>query len=428
MQELLEEEAKRLGEETGFVRRVSKLSASKFVETLVLGHLERPDASLNDLVQVSADLGVAISVPGLQARINGQGVKLLEGLLKASLGRMDSRVQLPAAVLEAFSAVYVLDSSIVTLPAAMQEQFAGFASTGSEAAIKFQLCYEYKYGNLRALEWGAGRCNDQSCTLPERLAQPDSLHLADLGYFDQDTFASLARQGAYFVSRYKYATNLYAQLKDNQALDLLAVLRQHAGNDYEQRVYLGGRQRVAVRLLCQRLPEVVVQQRRRKALAAARKKGHTCPQAYLELLAWNIFITNTSPDQLSFDQVLMIYRLRWQIELLFKLWKSQAHLARLGTARPERILCTLFARLLGLVLFQALVAPFRVLRTGELSLPKAFQVLQHHALRLLDSIAAGWRTTPAVLDALLTAFTRFALKDKRVSHPSAYSRLLALKS
>lgn len=203
MQELLEKEATRLGRATGFVRRASKLSASKFVESLVLGLLERPDASLNELVQVSADWGVDISVPGLQARINGPGVKLLEGLLKASLGRMDSRVQLPAAVLDGFSAVYVLDSSIVTLPAVMQSQFAGFASAGSEAAIKFQLCYEYKYGNLRALEWGAGRCNDQSCTLGERLAQPDSLHLADLGYFDQDTFASLAAQGAYFVSRYQ---------------------------------------------------------------------------------------------------------------------------------------------------------------------------------------------------------------------------------
>src|SRR5512141_3079801 len=100
MQELLEKEAERLGRETGFVQRRSKLSASKFEETLVLGLLERPEASLNDLVQVSADLGVDISVPGLQARITERGVKLLAGLLKASLGRLDSRIQLPAAVLD----------------------------------------------------------------------------------------------------------------------------------------------------------------------------------------------------------------------------------------------------------------------------------------------------------------------------------------
>ncbi len=85
MQELQEKEAERLGRESGFVRGTSKLSASKFVETLVLGLLERPDASLNELVQVSADLGVEISVPGLQARITERGVKLLEALLKASL-------------------------------------------------------------------------------------------------------------------------------------------------------------------------------------------------------------------------------------------------------------------------------------------------------------------------------------------------------
>jgi hypothetical protein len=59
-----------------------------------------------------------------------------------------------------------------------------------------------------------------------------------------------------------------------------------------------------------------------------------------------------------------------------------------------------------------------------MSFPKAFQILQRHATRLLDSIAQGWATTAQVLADIATAFTRFARKDKRIKNPSSYTQLL----
>jgi hypothetical protein len=61
---LLEAEATRLGKATELVKRQSKLTAAKFVQTLVLGSLECPQASLNDWVQSSDSLGVSISLHG----------------------------------------------------------------------------------------------------------------------------------------------------------------------------------------------------------------------------------------------------------------------------------------------------------------------------------------------------------------------------
>src|SRR5262249_13312727 len=152
------------------------------------------------------------------------------------------------------------------------------------------------------------------------------------------------------------------------------ALRAQTGPRYEQQLYVAARQRLAVRVVCQRLPEPAVAQRRRKALAAARQKGHTCSQAYLDWLSWTVFITHSSPLPLSFAQILHFYAIRWQIELIFKVWKSQARLAQTGSYRPERVLCTLYARLLGLVIFHWLVAPYRASNRFELSLPKAFHV------------------------------------------------------
>ena len=71
--------------ETGFVQRASKMSGAIFAKTFVLGCLDNPQASLNDLVQYSQRLGVSISEAGLQQRIQQPGVDLLRDLMQDSI-------------------------------------------------------------------------------------------------------------------------------------------------------------------------------------------------------------------------------------------------------------------------------------------------------------------------------------------------------
>lgn len=69
-QTLFEQIATRESLNSGFVKRRSKMTGKLFAQTLVLGCLERPDASLNDFINVCADFGVSITAPGLDQRIN----------------------------------------------------------------------------------------------------------------------------------------------------------------------------------------------------------------------------------------------------------------------------------------------------------------------------------------------------------------------
>jgi hypothetical protein len=46
------------------------------------------------------------------------------------------------------------------------------------------------------------------------------------------------------------------------------------------------------------------------------------------------------------EVVATVYRIRWQIELLFKQWKSLLHLHVLKGTRPERLRCLLYGRLI----------------------------------------------------------------------------------
>jgi len=425
LQTILEESATQLGAAAGFVKRQSKMTASKFAITVILGWLDKPQATLNDLVQVSEDLGVEISESGLHQRMTPEAVAFLESLLVKSIDLMNNTAGLSDEVLRQFSAIYLIDSSLITLPEVMQAAFAGFASQGSEAAIRFQLCFDYLRGNVCALEAGPGRENDQSSRLIQRMIAAESLFLFDLGYFNQDTFAKIAEGLAFFVSRYKYGTHLYRNAEHQTPVDLLAILQQTQADSYEQIYYLGSRRRLKVRLVAQRLPPKVVAQRRRKAREAARKKGHAPSATYLRLLAWSLYITNTTSQQLSREQIMTFYRVRWQIELIFKVWKSQAKLAHVGNFRPERVLCQLFARLIGLIIFHWMIAPWRVTLDGELSMTKAFNNMQRHITRLLDSIAQGWHTTPTILARMTQAFLRHGQKDKRYKKPSTFQRLTA---
>ena len=95
----------------------------------------------------------------------------------------------------------------------------------------------------------------------------------------------------------------------------------------EKTVVLGACAHVPARLIAVRVPEAIVNERRRHAQAVAKKRGSTPSQAHLTLMAWNLFITNVPTTVWPPKTVGIAYSLRWQVELVFRAWKSGLHLA-----------------------------------------------------------------------------------------------------
>lgn len=124
----------------------------------------------------------------------------------------------------------------------------------------------------------------------------------------------------------------------------------------DRAILLGAHDRLPCRLIAVRLTEVTANRRRQKARENAVKHGRVASAEHLELLGWSLFVTNLTEEQLTWKEVIVLYRARWQIELLFKLCGVPLSLAhnrladhRAGAA-PEEALAVLWAKQIGILL------------------------------------------------------------------------------
>lgn len=427
--EFFGENIEKLARETKFVQRSSLLGGLNFLKALVFGYLEKPHASLTQLAQVCLDLGVKISAQGVDDRIGVNSVEFLKAVLTQAMIVFQNHLSLPLAVLRLFSAIFIVDSSILALPEHMREDYPGCGGGGPQASLKIQLVFEFLHGNLRQIAIQAGRSADQSYRDYLNIVTPGSLTLVDLGYFCLDSLRKIYDRNAFFLIRYLYPTALLTP--EGERIQLLALLHSEIFDQIDRPVLLGcqARHRIPCRLIALRLPPSVAEERRRKAIEKARTHGKTPSQDYLFLLGWTIFLTNIPLLWLSASQLASLYRIRWQIELIFKLWKSYCGIQSITRWRKDRILTELYVKMIAIVLSNFLVAPLRIPDTlwsnRELSIFQAHQILSRFASRF-SLCLSSLPSLIELLSTMLTHFQLFALKQKRRTKPNVCQLLDSL--
>ena len=75
----------------------------------------------------------------------------------------------------------------------------------------------------------------------------------------------------------------------------------------------------------------------------------------LELAHWTIVITNIPRKMASYEEILVLLRLRWQIERLFRLWKEHGKIDEWRSKKPYRILCEFYAKMCAMIIQQSLI-------------------------------------------------------------------------
>ena len=424
-----EQRVEELARETKFVRRKSAISGLNFLKAVVLGFLEKSGSSLNELAQSFLDVGVEVTPQGIDERINAFSVTFLRNLFSQALERFRNKCPLPLSVLQQFSAINIVDSSTKSLPETMAEDYPGCGRVGAQAALKIQFVFDFLQGNLKQVALESGIDSDQGYRDYLQVVEGGSLTIVDLGYFCLDAFWAIAEKSAYFLSRYFYPTGLLDEL--GKRIDLARLLRNQTGACNEVQVKLGCRSQhqLPCRLIILRNPKAVTEKRRRRAKEHAKKRGTTLSQTYLFLLGWTLFVTNAPETMIRLKHVYDFYRIRWQIELIFKLWKSYCGLNQILGWRKERVLTELYAKMIGIVIVHFLLAPLRipdeVWMEREVSNVRFQQILTRFARAFKQSLS-DVIALAKTLDDFLRHVERFALQQKRRQQPNAYAQLAQL--
>src|SRR5882724_6947541 len=109
----------------GLIRRRRCFSGASFVQTLTFGWLANPQASLDELADLAADLGCSVSPQALDQRFTPAAADCLARVLEAALLRLVQADPVAAPLLQRFGGVYVRDCSTISLPGALAGAWPG---------------------------------------------------------------------------------------------------------------------------------------------------------------------------------------------------------------------------------------------------------------------------------------------------------------
>jgi Transposase DDE domain len=361
-----------LAKQSGFiVRSSSRLSGAAFLDMMVQYIAPQGEWSLNDQCDyLQEHHGIELTKQSLDERYHTFAVAFLKSCYQTVLAQaFHDTVE---GITTPFKGIYLTDSTVVQLPsqlAAFYQSTATGAAAGSRASIKIHQTIELLKFQIHDFLLTDGRKGDASYWKNKHFELSDNnLWIADLGYFSWDTLTQVAENN-YFLCRYKTGAALYLkdQAGQEQPLDLQAYLQQQDGaaGMHSLEVYIGKEDdRIKARLLFERVPEEVLQQRLercRKAQAqTSQKQKHWQISALREFLCgYNLYLTNADAAKLPDEVVRLIYSLRWQIELLFKIWKSLLLIEHTKGMNIFRFECFLYGRLIFILLSTELLSFIR---------------------------------------------------------------------
>lgn len=254
---------------------------------------------------------------------------LLRSVMEGQMGRVRSAAGVPVVepgLLGKFGNVFLSDSTCSKLPPCLSAHFPSSHSQGEPTAtLRVQAVYNYTRSTFDLFDVGSYRDNDQGAAdLVLEVARRGDLVLRDLGYFVLANLRKMGQQGVYFVSKHRPGINFYNP-QTGAEINLLTLFK--GKNRVDMPVLAGAKEKVPLRLVAQKLPEEVARQKKEKARKDRNKKTNHS-EAYYEELEWAIFLTNIGEEMLSAQEVALIYRLRWFIEIVFKAWKSHFNFAK----------------------------------------------------------------------------------------------------
>lgn len=179
--------------------------------------------------------------------------------------------------------------------------------------------------------------------------QPNDLVIGDRGYSHANGIEKVVRQGGSVLVRLNWAS-IPLRWSDREKADVMAWLRTLSGHGcHERAAYFevrGSKTVVNGRVIARRLKDEEAARARERL-----RREHSVKDISPEMIENAQYMVLFTTSRLSAFDCIELYRLRWQIELQFKRWKTLCGFDRLPNYRDDTVLAWIYLKvILGIVL------------------------------------------------------------------------------
>lgn len=308
-----------LGRAVGFTRRLREVTPHRVAVATIATFASQKVESIADILRAfNALAGTSVQYKPFHNQLRKDEFPVfMEGVFKRLLERSVSEVLKPlsTSVLSGVKDIWIQDGSSFAVHDDLRKHFPGRFTKVSPAAVELHATMSV-WGDQVVRVVIAPDTQGERDFLPEPKCLRDILILADRGYADIEYCDEVQREGGRFVIRFK--GNVNARVVG---------------------CWIKGRPRRFLPGSC--VQEVLLALGKKSVDFDVEWTRHGRAIQIRLVVLWNpvtkehvVLATNLPRETVMSDTVAVLYRLRWQIELLFKEWKSYANLHAFNTEIP----------------------------------------------------------------------------------------------
>lgn len=363
------------------MQRNRKITAYDLIESVLFSKFETDKLSLNDhCIYLLVHKGIIVRKQSVDERFCEKAVKFVKKLLEQTLSEELLRSN-SFPILDKFSKVRIKDSVSFQLPDCLKDAYPGSGGAASKAMAKIQFEFDFLSRQVIELAVTPFTKNDSSNahdTVDNILSR--ELILRDLGYVSITNMKTISEEkGSYFLNKLNTSTTAFFRKNQNQVFfyDLESKMRQNGIAVQEHEIYIGKEQMFPVRMIVSLVSEENKNHRIRERRKWGKNKKRAVSDEAIARCGLDIYITNADADLLPLKTIVPIYGIRWQIENIFKVWKSVGAIHKVKKISKERFEFYLFSKLIFLIkswhvmriielITQSTISYYKYLKTASL--------------------------------------------------------------
>jgi len=347
-----QETVERIARETGFTKRKRKIEPYPFFWNLVLGFGVQLQRTLESLRKGYGEMAsIEVCQSSWHDRFNPETVDFLRANVKSAMQQMATETNRTLSTkMKWVDDILIQDSSIVRLSAALMKEYPATRSRKNAAGLKVSMLVSAVASSPQTVTIHAERVHETK-TLKIGPWVKNKVLLIDLGFFKHQMFARIQENGGYFLTR----------LKGNSNPLFLSTLRTYKGNTIELE---GKRWKEVKDKIKREVLDAEVEVTFSRRVYNGKKSKDAMPFRLVAIYnhdakKYHVYITNIPPDALCAEDIAELYRVRWDIEMIFKELKSKYSLDAITSANPDVVEGLIWVGILTLLVSRRL---FNVLR------------------------------------------------------------------